>query len=488
MSRLTREEVRRAMTLYAVTDRMWETEEHTLYMQVEEACKGGATCIQLREKDLGEEEFIEEAKKIKEICHRYQVPFIINDNVRAALQCGADGVHVGQSDMAAGDVRKLVGPDLLIGVSAKTVEQALYAQENGADYLGVGAMFHTSTKKDATDVSKDMAQKITKAVQIPVVGIGGISKENMMELTGTGFDGVALVSAIFGKQDIISECQALKVLSESMSMRKVLTIAGSDCSGGAGIQADLKTIAAHKMYGMSAISSLTAQNTTGVYGIMDVSKEFLGKQIDCIFQDIRPEAVKIGMVSNAGLVQVIVDKLKEYNAENVVVDPVMVSTSGSKLIDEHAIDILKKELFPLAALITPNIPEAEVLWGKSISSKEDIVKAAKELSEKFGCGVLIKGGHMLLQETEASDYFYSVQNGSDDRSRIENDGTWFATERVNNENTHGTGCTLSSAIACGLAAGNSLCDSIFNAKKYLTGALKAGMNLGKGFGPLNHLY
>ena len=482
MSKLSREEVRRAMVLYGVTDRMWVTDDHDLYMQVEEACQGGATCIQLREKELGDGEFLTEAIRIKEICHRYEVPFIINDNVEVAVKCGADGIHVGQDDCEAGKVRELVGPDMVIGVSTKNVEQALLAQKNGADYLGVGAVFHTSTKKDATDVSHEMLKNIVDAVDIPVVAIGGISKDNIIELAGTGADGVALVSAIFGSRDIKESCKQLKALSESMAMKKVLTIAGSDCSGGAGIQADLKTIAAHKMYGMSAICALTAQNTTGVYGISDVSPDFLRNQIDCIFKDIRPDAVKIGMVSNSELIEVIAEKLKEYKAANIVVDPVMVATSGSKLISDDAIETLKIKLFPLATVITPNIPETEELWGQPVKCKEDMMAAAKAIALKYGCSVLVKGGHMLLAETKAADYLYV---GSDNGG---SEGFWFETEMVDNDNTHGTGCTLSSAIACNLAARNSLKDSIYNGKMYLTGALKAGMNLGNGSGPMNHVY
>lgn len=498
MSRFSREEVRHAMVLYGVTDRMWETKEHDLYRQVEEACMGGATCIQLREKNLSEEEFLAEAVKMKEICHRHNVPLIINDNVDVAIKCGADGVHVGQKDMKAGDVRKLAGDDMIVGVSAKTVEQALEAEKNGADYLGVGAVFNTSTKKDATGISHKMLKNIVDAVHIPVVAIGGINRDNLIELTGSGADGVALVSAIFGSADITKECQELKALSESMSMKKVLTIAGSDCSGGAGIQADLKTIAAHKMYGMSAICALTAQNTTGVYGIADVTPEFLANQLDCIFNDIRPDAVKIGMVSNSELIHVIADKLKEYRVENVVVDPVMVATSGSKLISDDAIEALKQELFPLATVITPNIPEAEEIWGKTVASKQDMMAAAKDIFEIYGCAVLVKGGHMLLEETKAGDYLYGKGISGDSRTKdvwdasVDKDkekyGSWFITEKVDNENTHGTGCTLSSAIACSLAAKNSLYDSIYNAKKYLTGALKAKMNLGEGSGPMNHVY
>lgn len=203
------------MLLYAVTDRMW-TGRQTLMEQVEDALKGGATCVQLREKELDEENFLKEAIEMKALCAKYGVPFIVNDNVEIAIKCKADGIHVGQSDMEAGNVRALVGEDMIIGVSAKDVEQALAAQKAGADYLGVGAMFHTGTKLDAEEVSYEMAQKITQAVNIPVVAIGGINKKNILELKGTGVDGVALVSAIFGAENIEEECKALKALSEEM--------------------------------------------------------------------------------------------------------------------------------------------------------------------------------------------------------------------------------------------------------------------------------
>lgn len=203
------------MLLYAVTDRMW-TGKKTLYEQIEEALKGGITCLQLREKKLGEEEFLEEALKIKSLCNSYNVPFIINDNVDIALKCGADGVHVGQHDMQAENVRKLVGEDMIIGVSARTVEQAVLAEKNGADYLGVGAVFNTSTKTDANSVSFQTFSEICKAVSIPVVAIGGISSENILQLSGLGADGVALVSAIFSAENIEQECRKLHSLSEKM--------------------------------------------------------------------------------------------------------------------------------------------------------------------------------------------------------------------------------------------------------------------------------
>ena len=203
---------KKTMLLYAVTDRAW-TGKQTLYQQVECALKGGVTCVQLREKDLPEAEFLAEAKEIGALCRTYGVPFIINDNVEIALACGADGVHVGQSDMEAGRVRAAVGEGMMIGVSARTVEEALTAQRAGADYLGVGAVFSTSTKLDAEAVSRQTLRDICAAVDIPVTAIGGISKDNILELSGTGIDGVALVSAIFGAEDIEGRCRELKELA-----------------------------------------------------------------------------------------------------------------------------------------------------------------------------------------------------------------------------------------------------------------------------------
>lgn len=256
-------------------------------------------------------------------------------------------------------------------------------------------------------------------------------------------------------------------------MKKVLTIAGSDCSGGAGIQADLKTMMAHKVYGMSVITSLTAQNTTGVYGIMDSTSDFVEKQIDCVFEDIRPDSVKIGMVSNKDIIASIANKLKEYNASNIVVDPVMISTSGKPLLSPDAMDNLIKLLLPLGTVITPNIPEAESISGLNIENAEDMERAARNIGEKCGAAVLIKGGHSV---NDANDLLY--EKGV---------FTWFNTKKVDNDNTHGTGCTLSSAIACNLAYGYSLKDSVKNAKEYITEAIGAGLNLGKGSGPLNHM-
>ncbi len=257
-------------------------------------------------------------------------------------------------------------------------------------------------------------------------------------------------------------------------MKTALTIAGSDSSGGAGIQADIKTMTANGVYAMSAITALTAQNTTGVYCIMEVTPEFLANQLDCIFTDIRPDAVKTGMVSSSALIEVIAQKLTQYKAENLVIDPVMVATSGAKLISDEAIETLKGKLLGLATLITPNIPEAQVLSGMDIRTAEDMERAAKAIYEAYGCAVLCKGGHQL---NDANDLLYSKEGAR-----------WYQGRRIANPNTHGTGCTLSSAIASNLAKGCSLDEAVERAKAYISGALAAMLDLGKGSGPMNHMF
>ncbi len=257
-------------------------------------------------------------------------------------------------------------------------------------------------------------------------------------------------------------------------MRTALSIAGSDSCGGAGIQADLKTMTMNGVYAMSAITALTAQNTTGVTGISEVTPEFLIQQIDAVFEDIRPDAVKIGMVSSTALIKVIAERLTHYKAENIVIDPVMVATSGSRLIDESAVETLKSELLPLATVVTPNIPEAEILSGLAIHNEQDMITAAKVISEKYNCSVLCKGGHSV---NDANDLLYS--NGG---------YQWFNGKRIDNPNTHGTGCTLSSAIASNLAKGYELCDAVKLAKDYISDALSAMLDLGKGSGPMNHAF
>ena len=259
---------------------------------------------------------------------------------------------------------------------------------------------------------------------------------------------------------------------EKSERKAVLTIAGSDSSGGAGIQADIKTMMANGVYAMSAITALTAQNTLGVAGILETAPEFLEKQLDCIFTDIRPDAVKIGMLCGADMIRAAAKKLREYHAVNIVLDPVMVSTSGSRLLSREAVEEMKARMFPLADLVTPNIPEGEVLTGMRIESPEDMEKAAETIACTYGCAVLLKGGH---QAGSADDLLY--RDGS---------FRWYPGRRIANPNNHGTGCTLSSAIASNLAKGFSMEEAVERAKKYISGALEAMLDLGRGNGPMDH--
>ena len=259
-----------------------------------------------------------------------------------------------------------------------------------------------------------------------------------------------------------------------MKKKTALTIAGSDCSGGAGIQADLKTMTMNGVYAMSAITALTAQNTTGVRGIQESTPDFLKQQLDAVFEDIYPDGVKIGMVASTELIRVIADRLRHYGAKNVVVDPVMVATSGAALMKTDAVETLIAELLPISTLVTPNIPEAEVLSGMKIEREEDMVAAAKKIGDNFHCAVLLKGGHSI---NDANDLLYA-----------DGELTWFAGKRIPNPNTHGTGCTLSSAIAANLAKGFPLTESVRRAKSYISDALSAMLDLGNGSGPMDHAF
>lgn len=257
-------------------------------------------------------------------------------------------------------------------------------------------------------------------------------------------------------------------------MKTALSIAGSDSSGGAGIQADLKTMTLNGVYAMTAVTALTAQNTTGVSAVLEVPPVFLRQQIDMVFEDIPPDAVKIGMVASAGLMEVIENRLRAYKATNIVVDPVMVSTSGARLMAPEAVETMQNVLLPLATLATPNIPEAEQLSGLTIVCESDMEVAARTIGQRYGCAVLCKGGHSV---SDANDVLF--MNG---------EIRWFRGSRVHNPNTHGTGCTLSSAIAANLAKGYGLPEAVGRAKDYISGALADLLDLGRGSGPMNHAF
>lgn len=258
-------------------------------------------------------------------------------------------------------------------------------------------------------------------------------------------------------------------------MRAVLSIAGSDSSGGAGIQADIKTITAHRLFAETVITALTAQSTLGVTGVLEATPEFVRLQIDTVFDDIRPDAVKVGMVSSAAIIRAIAEGLRAHEVGRVVVDPVMVSTSGSRLLADDALDALKRELLPLASVVTPNIPEAEILADGRIEGEADMADAARAIAAACGSAVLVKGGHGTA---DANDLLVTPDGFE----------LWLRGERIDTKNTHGTGCTLSSAIACGLAQGLPVEEAVRRAKRYVTGAIAHDVHLGRGNGPLNHMW
>ena len=445
--------------------------------------------------------------------------------------------------MAPEQARALLGPDAIIGLSAETlphIEAANALPSSTIDYIGAGPLHYTATKPDAAAVEADGtkhalgiagAQLLCEASRYPVVVGGGVHADDVPTLARTAAAGWFVVSAIAAaddperatrellqawtavrgdarhgvatsaashpQSDVAAPLQcgaAMFDVKQPHGLPPVLTVAGSDSSGGAGIQADLKTMLANGVFGMSAITSLTAQNTTGVRAVQNADPAILADQIDAVFEDIPPMAVKIGMVSSAALIETIADRLTAHQARNIVLDPVMVATSGAKLIDDDAVAALTTRLFPLATVITPNMPETEALLAQvmqdrtseddtesarllseGIRTEADMETAARTLAEHFGCAVLVKGGHGIK---DANDVL------------VEPDGTatWFTSPRIDNPNTHGTGCTLSSAIASHLALGETLPQAVRSAKEYLTGALAEQLDLGHGAGPMDHAW
>lgn len=516
------------------------------------ALRGGATFIQLRAKHADARELTAMAEAIAAVIAQAgkadTVAFVIDDRVDAAWQCRelgikVDGVHIGQDDMAPEQARALLGPGAIIGLSAETlphIEAANALPSGTIDYIGAGPLHYTATKPDAAAVEADGtkhalgiagAQLLCEASRYPVVVGGGVHADDVPALARTAAAGWFVVSAIAAaddperatrellqawtavrgdarhgvaastashpQSDVAAPPQcgaAMFDVKQPHGLPPVLTVAGSDSSGGAGIQADLKTMLANGVFGMSAITSLTAQNTTGVRAVQNADPAILADQIDAVFEDIPPMAVKIGMVSSAALIETIADRLTAHQARNIVLDPVMVATSGAKLIDDDAVTALTTRLFPLATVITPNMPETEALLAQvmqdrtseddtesarllseGIRTEADMETAARTLAEHFGCAVLVKGGH-------------GVKDANDVLVEPDGTATWFTSPRIDNPNTHGTGCTLSSAIASHLALGETMPQAVRSAKDYLTGALAEQLDLGHGAGPMDHAW
>ncbi|NLC71217.1 MAG: bifunctional hydroxymethylpyrimidine kinase/phosphomethylpyrimidine kinase [Desulfuromonadaceae bacterium] len=457
--------------LYAITD---GNRDGRLVARVGAALRGGARMVQYREKEGTDEERIAIARELKELCQAAGALLIVNDSPALALACQADGVHLGQQDMAIAEARAILGRGKIIGVSTRTVELARKAEQEGADYIGVGAMFPTGTKSDAIVIGPQKLAEIRREVKIPIVAIGGISRDNASEVLAAGADVVAVVSALMQDPDPTLAAREFSLLFNSRlpyPRGRVLTIAGSDSGGGAGIQADLKTATLLGSFGMSAITALTAQNTLGVTDIHPAPPEFIAAQIEAVLSDIGADVIKVGMLFSPEIIRLVAANIRRY-ALPAVVDPVMIAKGGASLLREEAVAALRQELLPLAYLITPNIPEAEVLTGLAIRTESDMEKAAARLCTMGPRNVLVKGGHL---EGDSVDLL--VEGGRLHR---------FHEKRFDTPHTHGTGCTYSAAIATFLAQGIPLVQAVQRGKIFITEAIRHAPGIGHGHGPVNH--
>ena len=452
--------------------------------------------VQLREKECSTAEFIDLARELKTALSPLGIPLIINDRVDVALAVDADGVHIGQSDMPYDVARRLLGPDKIIGLSVETMEEVIAANALDVDYIGISPVYATPTKTDTlAPFGLEGIEEVMRLSRHRCVAIGGMNRDTIGEVIARGVEGVAVVSAIVAAdspREASEELAAIirrnrisntRIIQNSefkiQNYPRVLTIAGSDSGGGAGIQADIKSISANGCFAASAITAITAQNTLGVNAVEGLSIDIIEGQIDAVLSDIGADSIKIGMLHSAEVVQCVARMLRKYNIKDVVLDPVMVSTSGHRLIEESAIEVLKAELMPMARVITPNIPEAEILLGEAINKQGDLPAAARRLAEQYGVSVLLKAGHLV--NDELIDIFYNHET---------EDVVELSARRVDTRNTHGTGCTLSSAFAAQLAKGLSLTEAARTAKHYINQAIIHGANqeIGHGHGPVAHFY
>lgn len=465
----------RSMTisgLYLITD---DNRDGALLLRVAAALRGGVRIVQYRDKHATPAERQEMATRLVALCRQAGSILIINDDAELARASKADGVHLGQKDGAVAAARALLGPGKLIGVSTRTVAEAQRAAAAGADYIGLGSLYPTTTKGDAVVVGVEGLRGVRAAVTLPIVAIGGIDRDNAGAVIAAGAESVAVISAVMGAPRPELAARELALLFNRRLPRpqgRVLTIAGSDSGGGAGIQADLKTITILGSYGMSAITALTAQNSRGVSAVHAVPPEFVGAQIEAVLSDIGADTIKTGMLLNAGIIAVVAAVIKRH-ALLAIVDPVMIAKGGSSLLEDEALVALCTELIPQVYLLTPNLPEAEVLTGLAIRNEAEMAEAARALQGLGVANVLLKGGH--LAGDEAIDLLLCG-----------NKLHRFTAPRLTTPHTHGTGCTLAAAIATFLAQGWPLPAAIGRAKSFLTAAIASALPLGSGHGPVNH--
>lgn len=457
--------------LYLITDH-----EDRLLERVEDALAGGVRCLQYRNKIKDYAGRLEEGRELLRLCSRHGIPFIVNDDLKLAAELHADGVHLGQSDGSVAEARLLLGREAIIGVSTHSVEEALGAEAEGADYVGFGAMFPTESKEIRYLPGPGALAEARKRVRIPMVAIGGINRDNACEVIDAGADAIAVISAVLSDREPGLAAAELALLFNRLlpfPRGSVLTVAGSDSGGGAGIQADIKTITLLGSYAASVVTALTAQNTRGVRAIHGAPAPFVAEQLDAVLSDIPVNVVKTGMLFSAPILEVLTEKLAFYDKRLLVLDPVMIAKGGSSLIDDSAVASLVGKLLPRAYLVTPNLPEAERLTGLTIRDRNAMEQACYGLHRLGARNVLLKGGHH--HGPEATDLLF--------------DGTsfrCFTSKRLDTVNTHGTGCTYASAIAAFLAMGEPLPVAVGKAKLFITEAIALAVPLGSGHGPVNH--
>ncbi len=457
--------------LYLITPQ--GSDEQILHI-VREGLLGGVRVVQYRDKERSEEAKVTLARQLVQLCKEAGATFLVNDSAELAAACFADGVHLGQDDGSVHDARKLLGGNKLIGVSTRTVDQALKAEMAGADYIGVGSIFPTGTKNDAELVGLETLVRVRRAVKIPLVAIGGISGLNAAEVVAAGADSFAVISAIAEDRNPALACKELALLfnaNKTAGQTRVMTIAGSDSGGGAGIQADLKTITLLGSYGTSAITVLTAQNTLGVHGLSPASAAFIAKQAEAVIKDIGVDTIKTGMLYSAEIVKVVAELIKKHSLL-AVVDPVMIAKGGAALLQQEAVEAVRDQLLPKTYLLTPNIPEAEALTGQTIKTLEEMEEAAKSLQSMGARHVLLKGGH---RQEDATDILLAGKTVLK-----------LTAERIDTTNTHGTGCSYSAALATLLAQGKPLTKAAELAKTFVNEAIRHAAPLGGGHGPINH--
>ncbi len=458
--------------VYLITD-----QQDKLLERVEQSLRGGVTALQYRPKEKPYQLCLDEGAHLKQLCSKYGTLFIVNDNIKLASDLDADGVHLGQDDGNPTEARKLLGSDKIIGVSTHNLDEALKAETEGADYLGFGAMYPTDSKTVTHIPGTAGLSEIRDKVKLPIVAIGGISPANACRVLDAGADAVAVISSVLSAPhpDIATtELRLLFNRQASFPRGGVLTVAGSDSSGGAGIQADLKVITLLGSYAASAITALTAQNTKGVKSIHGIPPSFVRDQIDTVLSDLPIDVIKTGMLHTPAIISLLAEYLSEQSRHYpVVIDPVMVAKGGASLLELDAISVFQQQLLPHAYLLTPNLPEAERLLNCRIQNEADMENAARQLHEMGAANVLVKGGH--LSGSDAIDILFDG-----------NSFHKFRTERLFTSATHGTGCSFASAIAAFLAQGEPLKEAVGKAKEFITNAIRLARPMGKGHGPINH--